>query len=25
VDWKVQAIQKMIATRPSEFTAPAVS
>jgi hypothetical protein len=25
VDWKVQAIQKMIAIRPSEFTAPAVS
>lgn len=25
VDWKVQAIQKMIATRPSEFTAPTVS
>ncbi len=25
VDWKVQAIQKMIATRPTEFTAPAVS
>jgi hypothetical protein len=24
VDWKVEAIQKMIATRPSEFTAPAV-
>jgi hypothetical protein len=24
VDWKVQAIQKMIATRPSEFTAPPV-
>jgi hypothetical protein len=24
VDWKVQAIQKMIATRPSEFTSPAV-
>jgi len=24
VDWKVQAIQKMIATRPSEFTAPAI-
>jgi hypothetical protein len=25
VDWKVQAIQKMIATRPSEFTTPAIS
>jgi hypothetical protein len=25
VDWKVQAIQKMIATRPSEFTSPAIS
>jgi hypothetical protein len=25
VDWKVQAIQKMIATRPSEFTAPPVA
>jgi hypothetical protein len=25
VDWKVQAIQKMIATRPTEFTAPAVT
>jgi len=25
VDWKVQAIQKMIATRPSEFTAPSVT
>jgi hypothetical protein len=24
-DWKVQAIQKMIATRPSEFTTPAIS
>ncbi|HEX5272996.1 MAG TPA: hypothetical protein VFW33_21010 [Gemmataceae bacterium] len=25
VDWKVQAIQKMIATRPSEFTSPTVT
>jgi hypothetical protein len=25
VDWKVQAIQKMIATRPSEFTTPAIT
>lgn len=25
VDWKVQAIQKMIATRPSEFTTPVIS
>jgi hypothetical protein len=25
VDWKVKAIQKMIATQPTEFTAPAVS
>ncbi len=25
VDWKVQAIQKMIATRPSEFSTPAIT
>jgi hypothetical protein len=25
VDWKVQAIQKMIATRPSEFTSPTIT